>query len=262
MRVSSNYQWQVPWRRWLRVVVLRPQSEACDLHNLFIESLPEAERNLLQPLLRPLSLDQQTILFEVGQTVSHTYFPTRAIISLVITMSSGQMIETAMVGRDGVVGALPALGGKISVSRAIVQLGGRALVCDADAFKHATLQSPHLLSSVIRHEQAAFAQAQQSAGCNASHSVEARLARWLLRARDLAGTEALPFTQEFLGEMLGVQRTSVSVVAHTLQQAGMIHYRRGKIQITDVDALEQTTCECHGVIKQQYHTLLGQDALR
>lgn len=227
------------------------------MRNLFLDSLPEAERILLQPLLRMTTLDQQVILFEVGQPVSHIYFPTKAIVSLVITLSSGQMIEAAMVGRDGVVGASPALGGNVSVSRAIVQLAGRALVCDADAFKNAVLQSRPLLASIIRHEQTAFAQAQQSAGCNASHDVESRLARWLLRARDLADTEALPFTQEFLAEMLGVQRTSVSVVAHTLQQAGMIHYRRGKIQITDVDALEQTTCECHGVIKNHYQALLG-----
>lgn len=230
------------------------------MQNLFLASLPEADRALLEPSLRPIELPQQTILFETGQSVSSVYFPTQSIVSLVINLSSGQMIEAAMVGRDGLVGASPALGGRISTHRGIVQLGGGALICEAGAFKDAVLASPRLLSLVIRHEQAVFAQAQQSAACNASHNVEARLARWLLRTRDLADSEALPFTQEFLGEMLGVQRTSVSVVANSLQQAGMIQYRRGKISIVDAAALERTACECYATIRQHYHALMDTES--
>ena len=109
----------------------------------------------------------------------------------------------------------------------------------------------------MRHEQTVYAQAQQSAACNASHHVEARLCRWMLRARDLSGSDVLPFTQEFLAEMLGVRRTSVSVVAHTLQQAGFIKYIRGRIQIINVDGLEQAACECYGTVKAHYDALLG-----
>jgi CRP-like cAMP-binding protein len=109
----------------------------------------------------------------------------------------------------------------------------------------------------MRHEQVLFAQAQQSAACNASHAVEARLARWLLRSRDLSGGATLDLTQEFLGQMLGVQRTSVSLVAHTLQKAGLITYRRGRIKITDLKGLRETACECYAAVKTHYDRLLN-----
>jgi CRP-like cAMP-binding protein len=131
------------------------------------------------------------------------------------------------------------------------------VVCSIEGLKSVALQSPKLLSLLIRHEQTVYAQAQQSAACLASHHVEARLCRWLLRARNLAGTDALLFTQEYLAEMLGVQLTSVTVVAHTLQSAGLIKYTRGKIQILDPEALQDGACECHGTVKRQYARLLG-----
>jgi CRP-like cAMP-binding protein len=109
----------------------------------------------------------------------------------------------------------------------------------------------------MRHEQALFAQAQQSAACMAHHEVEARLCRWLLRARDLSGSDHLPFTQEFLAEMLGVRRTSVTAVARTLQEAGMVKYTRGKIEILDVEGLYESACECHETTKEQYRQLVG-----
>lgn len=227
------------------------------MKNLFLESLPDSDRALLHPLLQRTKIDQQTIPYETGDTISRVYFPIDAIISLVVGLSSGEMVEAAMVGCDGVVGASSALGGKISMNRAIAQLSGSTLVCDANAFKEAAFQSRPLLSKIIRHEQTVYAQAQQSAACIASHNIESRLARWLLRSRDLAGSDTVPFTQEFLAEMLGVRRTSVSVVAHTLQQAGMIQYRRGRIQIIDLEALEQTSCECYRTINEQYAALLG-----
>jgi CRP-like cAMP-binding protein len=143
------------------------------------------------------------------------------------------------------------------VSRAVVQIGGRGVSCDVDALKHAARQSETLHSLLIRHEQVVYAQAQQSAACNITHTIEERLARWLLRARDHSQSDALPFTQEFLGEMLGVRRTSVSVVAHRLQQAGFLKYTRGRIQITDPSGLEESACECYSTVSKYYDTLLG-----
>jgi CRP-like cAMP-binding protein len=162
-----------------------------------------------------------------------------------------------MVGADGVVGASSALDGRVSLSRGIVQLPGDIIVCDIEGLKSAALRSPNLLSLLIRHEQAVYAQAQQSAACFATHQVESRLCRWLLRARDLSGSDALPFTQEYLGEMLGVRRTSVTVVAHTLQTAGFIRYARGKIQILDSDGLREGACECYETVQRHYSRLLG-----
>jgi CRP-like cAMP-binding protein len=143
------------------------------------------------------------------------------------------------------------------LTRAIVQLGGHAMTVNADELKSAALKSPTFLSLLIRHEQTVYAQAQQSAACIASHDLEARLCRWMLRARDLSESDILPFTQELLGEMLGVRRTSVSLVANTLQRAGLIKYSRGKIQILDVDGLRESACECYATIKEHYDVLLG-----
>jgi CRP-like cAMP-binding protein len=225
--------------------------------NLLLASLSPADRKLLEPHLRTHEFPQQKILFEAGDTVSTVYFPYDCVVSLVVTLATGEVIEAAMVGRDGVVGALAALDGKISMSRAIVQIAGRGVSCDASLLKRAAQQSTTLHSLLIRHEQVVYAQAQQTAACNATHKIEERLARWLLRARDLSQSDTLPFTQEFLAEMLGVRRTSVSVVAHTLQQAGFMKYARGRIHITDVDGLHQTACECYAAVKKHYDTLLG-----
>jgi CRP-like cAMP-binding protein len=162
-----------------------------------------------------------------------------------------------MVGRDGAVGIASALDGKVALCRAIVQLGGDAMVCDPGAFRSTAMQSQPLISKIMRHEQTLFAQAQQSTACMANHEVEARLCRWLLRARDLAGSDQLPFTQEFLGEMLGVRRPSVTTVARTLQGAGIIKYRRGNIEIVDVEDLGESACECYETVKGHYQQLLG-----
>ena len=197
------------------------------------------------------------MLFEPDEEIDHVYFPVNAIVSLVATLSTGEMIEAAMVGRDGVVGASAALDGKISLSRGIIQLSGEIVVCEIEPLKSAALQNPKLLSLLIRHEQTVYAQAQQSAACFATHLVEARLCRWLLRARDLSGSDNLPFTQEYLAEMLGVRRTSVTEVAHTLQEAGLIKYARGKIQIVDATALRESACECYGSVQGFYQKLLG-----
>jgi hypothetical protein len=131
------------------------------------------------------------------------------------------------------------------------------MTCSMDALKSAALQSHTLLSALVRHEQTVYAQVSQSAACMAAHNVEARLCRLLLRARDLADTDTLEFTQEFLAEMLGVKRTSVTLHARTLQGAGMIKYSRGRIQIIDVEAMQETVCECYGTVKSYYQALLG-----
>ena len=227
------------------------------MKNLLLGLLSSSDLKLLTPHLKSMHFEQQHVLFEAEEQISHVYFPTGAVVSLVVTLSTGEIIEAAMVGVDGVVGASAALDGKISLSRGIVQLGGEILVCDIDALKSAALQSPKLLSLLIRHEQTVYAQAQQSAACFATHQVEARLCRWLLRARDLSESDNLPFTQEYLAEMLGVRRTSVTAVAHTLQEAGLIKYARGKIQIVNAKKLQESACECYGSVKAHYQKLIG-----
>ena len=141
--------------------------------NLLLASLSEGDSAAIRPYLVSVHLDHEKILFEAGDPIRHVYFPEGAIISLVVGLSTGEMVEAAMVGKDGVVGASSALDGKISLSRAIVQLAGDSLVCDVDALKGAVLQSHSFLAKLIRHEQTVFSQAQQSTACMATHDVEA-----------------------------------------------------------------------------------------
>jgi CRP-like cAMP-binding protein len=225
--------------------------------NLLLASLSESDAAALRPHLKSVHLERQKVLFEAGNKVTDVYFPTGALVSLVVGLSSGEVIEAAMVGRDGAVGAFAALGGNVPLNRAIVQLAGPALTCKVSELRSTVLQSQSLQGLLFRHEQTVYAQASQSAACMAAHHMEARRCRWLLRARDLAGTDNLLFTQEFLAEMLGVKRTSVTLHARTLQQAGMIEYSRGQIKIIDVEALQETVCECYGTVKSYYEALLG-----
>jgi CRP-like cAMP-binding protein len=230
--------------------------------NELLASLPAADMELLRPHLRPVELVHQTILVRTGEPLVQVYFPHSGVISLVVGLAEGQTVEAAMVGRDSVFGAGAALNGAIAMSDAVVQLPGAASVLDVASLRRVGEESLPFRTTLIRHEQALFVQAQQSAACNASHTVEARLSRWLLRARDLSHSDTLAFTQEFLAEMLGVQRTSVSVVANTLQEAGMIRYRRGRIDIVNLDALQEGACECYQTVKAHYDRLVNNHSSR
>jgi CRP-like cAMP-binding protein len=205
---------------------------------------------------KPVELKFGDVLAEPGSVVQNVYFPHSGIISLVVELSAGEMIETAMVGRDGVLNAASALDGKVSLNKAIVQLAGSASVIDVDRIRDITDKVKTFRSLLIRHDQVLFAQSQQSAACNASHSVEARMCRWILRMHDLAGGDDLTLTQEFLAQMMGVRRPSVSLVANTLQKAGFIKYSRGHIRILDFPGLKEASCECYGTVKAHYDRLL------
>jgi CRP-like cAMP-binding protein len=224
--------------------------------NRILNSLPQNVFAALEPHLRRSNLKFGDVIAETDRDVSNVYFPHSGIISLVVEMEVGDMIETAMVGRDGVVNATSALDGKISLQKGLVQAEGAASVINPDALRKFADEFTPFRSILIRHEQVLLAQAQQSAACNASHTVEARMCRWLLRIRDLIQSDEIKLTQEFLGQMLGVRRTSVSLVASTLHQAGWIKYRRGTIQITDVEGLRSGVCECYEKVSSHYERLL------
>jgi CRP-like cAMP-binding protein len=225
--------------------------------NRLLASLPSTDFELLRPHLKTIELVHEVVLFEAGDPVRRVYFPHSGVISLVVDLAGGEMIEAAMIGRDSIVGASSALDGKVALNKGIVQMPGFASVLDVQRLRKVAEASLAFRTTLIRHEQVLFAQAQQSAACNASHTVEARLARWLLRCRDLSGGDSLELTQEFLGQMLGVQRSSVSLVAHTLQKAGLITYSRGRIKITDLKGLRDEACECYATVKGHYDRLLN-----
>jgi len=216
-----------------------------------LASLPSADFELLRPHLKTIELVHATVLFDAGDAIKRVYFPHTGIISLVVALKDGQTIEVAMIGFDSIVGASVALGRGFALNKGIVQASSIASILDASRLRKATEANVALRETLFRHEQAVLARAQQSAASNATHTVEARLARWLLRSHDLLGGATLPLTQEFLGQMLSVRRTSVSLVAKTLQKAELIKYGRGRIQITDLRGLKNVACECNAAVKAQ-----------
>jgi CRP-like cAMP-binding protein len=224
--------------------------------NHLLQALPTAEYEALRPHLEPVELVRETVLVGAGAPLTHVYLPHSGAISMMVRLSEGQTVEVAMLGRDGVFGAAAALDGGISLTDAIVVLPGAASIVGLADFRVIAERSVVFRTTLARHEQALLALAQQSVACNTSHSVEARLARWLLRARDLCDSETLPLTQEFLAQMIGVQRNAVSIVAHALQQAGIISYSRGHIDIRNADGLRETACECYDTIRAHHQRLL------
>ena len=219
--------------------------------NKFLTLLSPTDLALFSNDLRVVEMSHGQVLAEPHQRIKTLYFPHGGIVSYVVTMADGNMIETSMVGRDGVMGAVQALDDKVSPNKIMVQVPGQASVLNIEVMRKAIDASPSLRVMLAKHEQFFIAQIQQSAGCNASHTVSARMCRWLLRMHDLTGPE-LPLTQEFMAQMMGVRRTSVSLVAGELQDAGLIAYRRGHVRIVDVEKLKEVACECYEAVNTHY----------
>lgn len=227
--------------------------------NRILETLPQNIFSTLRPHLKVVDLAFGDLVAESGKTIKQVYFPHTGAISLVAEMEVGHLIETAMVGRDGVVNAMSALDGNLSLQKGLVQVAGTASVINPDVLRSIADEFRPLRSLLIRHEQVVLAQAQQSAGCNASHTVEARMCRWLLRIRDLTQSDELWLTQEYLAQMLGVRRSSLSLVANAMQKAGLIRYRRGNIKIIDVEAMRSGACECYQKVRSHYEQMLSNE---
>ncbi|MGA8930233.1 MAG: Crp/Fnr family transcriptional regulator [Pseudolabrys sp.] len=225
--------------------------------NRLLASLPADTFSAISPHLKIVELKFGAVLAEAGSPIQQVYFPYSGVISLVVELDVGMMIETAMVGRDGAFNAASALDGKVSLNKGIVQSVGSAGTIEVNRLRRLANELEPFRALLIRHEQVLFAQSQQSAACNASHSVEARMCRWLLYMRDLAGSDDLMLTQEFLAQMLGVRRPSVSIVASPLQKAGLIKYSRGRMHLLDLKGLQKGACECYGTVKAHYQRLLS-----
>ena len=229
------------------------------LENLCLRNLPPDVFRKLQPLLHKQDFPAGKILFMPGDDVRHLYFMTSGAVSLVTPLAAGQTIEFAIVGRDGVVGGMAALGSPEAFYQAIVQVEGTGYSLEMEAARRSVLDSHAFRTLLVCHEQLVLAQSQQSSACNAMHNLEQRLARWLLRVRDVTGSETFKLTQDFMSEMLGVRRTSVSVVAGKFQQSGWISYVRGQVRLEHPDALARCACECYSAVRSQQQMLLGTD---
>lgn len=226
--------------------------------NGFLSSLTDDDFELIRPYLRTVDLVQDSILAEVGEKLSRIYFPHRGVISLVVNLARGERVQVAMIGRDSFFGSMSLLAGgdPVVLNSAAVLVPGAASVVDIDRVRAAAEQSPSFRALMLRHALAIYVQSQQTAGCNAAHTVESRLARCLLQTHDLSGGNKLYITQESLAQMIGARRNSVSLVASTLQQANFIHYSRGHIEIIDLEGLKKTACECYGAVKAHYEKLV------
>lgn len=225
-------------------------------NNLFLAALPQEEREKLRPDLQELELKVRHQVYRAGGPIEHVYFPQSCLISIHARMGDGVAVEIAAVGREGLVGLPIFLGGEHTPSTAFCQIPGRSSRITAQAFRAAVAASSAFNTVLLRYTQALLTQISQSVACNRAHSIEERCARWLLLTHDSVLGDSFMLTQEFLAEMLGVHRPRVSIVASTLQQAGLIRYSRGRVRVVDRAGLENAACECYGIVTREYERLL------
>lgn len=224
--------------------------------NKLLAALPADVYARLEPHLEPVSLAPGEVIYEVNDTLSHVYFPTTAIVSLIYTMENGTSAEMGVVGCDGVVGIAVFMGGDTTPNRALVQCAGDALRLELRYFRDEYKHVGDLHRLLLLYTQALLTQFSQSAVCSRLHSVDQRLCRCLLLCHDRVQSNELYMTQELISNILGVRREGVSVAAHQLQNSGLIRYSRGRITIADRAGLESRVCECYQVVKTECDRLL------
>ena len=227
------------------------------LVNQMLAMLPEDVRGRILPELEPVPLALGKVLYEANESLSHVYFPTTVIVSLLYTMENGRSAEMAVVGRDGVVGIAVFMGGDTAPNQAVVTSAGEAYRLKIEHFRDEFRRVGDLHRLLLLYTQALLTQMSQTAVCNRLHSVEQQLCRWLLLSHDRHISDELVMTQELIADILGVRREGVSVAAHRLQDDHLIHYKRGHITIVDRRGLEARVCECYKVVKTECDRLLS-----
>jgi CRP-like cAMP-binding protein len=227
------------------------------IRNRLLAALPPADFAALVNHLQRAEMELKQVLHEPGQKFQNLYFPESGMISHVAPMDIGQRVEVGVVGREGLAGLPALLGAQRATIEAMVQMKGHAWRIRPDELRAAFEQSAPLRALLMRYMQAFHAQVAQTAACNAQHTVDMRLARWMLMMHDRAGQDEFPMTHEFLALMLGARRPSISVAAAVLQKSGAIRYARGQMLVLDRPGLEAAACECYGVVQEQFDELLG-----
>ncbi|HEY3783806.1 MAG TPA: Crp/Fnr family transcriptional regulator [Steroidobacteraceae bacterium] len=224
--------------------------------NHILHALPQPERDRLFPYLKLVALPLGKVLYESGDTLRHIYFPTDSIISLLYVLKDGASAEIAVVGNDGAIGVALFMGGETTTNRAIVQSAGSAYRLTGARLKREFERHGEMLHILLRYTQALITQMTQTAVCNRHHSVDQQLCRWLLLSLDRLSSDELTMTQELISNMLGVRREGVTEAAGKLQKLGVISYHRGRIKVLDRPRLEELSCECYSVVKQETDRLL------
>lgn len=224
--------------------------------NHLLAALPSEVKQRLSPLLEPVQLSLGQVLHEAGGALSHVYFPSNAIVSLLYVTENGASSEIAVVGNEGLVGIAVFMGGESTTSRAIVQSAGQALRLPVNQLKDEFNRHGEMLHLLLRYTQALITQMAQTAVCNRHHSIDQQLCRWLLLSLDRLPGNQLNMTQELIANMLGVRREGVTEAAGKLHRLGVIEYRRGHITVLDRPRLEQLSCECYAVVKKESDRLM------
>ena len=224
--------------------------------NYLFHSIPSEEWERLLPLIEPVDLPLGKVLYEPGMKMSHVYFPTTAIVSLLYALENGSSAEIAIVGNEGIVGISIFMGGESTSSRAVVQSAGKGYRIKSSVILAEFNRGGPLLHLFLRYTQALITQMSQTAVCNRHHTLDQQFCRWLLLSLDRLTSNELVMTQELIANMLGVRREGVTEAALKVQKAGFIKYSRGHITILDRVGLERRTCECYQVVKDEYSRLL------
>jgi CRP-like cAMP-binding protein len=227
------------------------------LGNRLLSALPIEITSRMKPYLETVSLSFKEILYKPKKAIDYVYFPSHGVVSLLVILEDGSVSEVGLVGNEGVVGISVFLEVETTPFKAIVQVPGVALKMKADVFRDFVRYEQPFNNLLLRYSHARMLQFAQSAACIAHHSVEERCCRWLLMTRDRANSNQFPITHEFLSQMLGVRRASVTVVAGMLQKAGLISYSRGRMNILDPQGLEEVSCKCYRLVKNEENLLTG-----
>jgi CRP-like cAMP-binding protein len=230
--------------------------------NHLISALAKSEYERWFPYLEAVELSLGQVLYEPGVTLTHVYFPTTAIVSLLYVMANGASAEIAVVGNEGIVGISLFMGGQSTPSRAVIQSAGAGFRLKAEIMLAEFERNGSVLHLLLRYTQALITQMSQTAVCNRHHNLDQQLCRWLLLSLDRLDRDELAMTQELISNMLGVRREGVTETAAKLQTAGLIRYSRGRITVLDRPGIEKRACECYQVVKSEYDRLLPQGPLR
>lgn len=224
--------------------------------NLLLNALETASRKRIEPFLEPIKLKLGSVVCDAGGLLKHAYFPEGAVLSLLTVLENGSAIETANIGQEGAFGLFAAMYSRVSFNRCLVQLEGGLFRCPIELLQSEFKNSEHVRNLFVSYSETLPSQVQQTVACNALHSTEERMCRWLLMMHDRAAGEPLPYTHEFLSHMLGANRKSVTLAAQSLQNAGLISYRRGSITVLDRPGLEKAACECYAVVRERFDAFL------
>jgi CRP-like cAMP-binding protein len=224
--------------------------------NRLLSALSETDRALLLPYLKEVSLQARDVLHDVQDEIHQVLFPGSGMVSILAVTDDGDAIESASVGSEGAVGAIAALGIRHASSRAMVQISGEAMRIAVPQLQQAATASEGIRDMIVRSNEAIAVQMLQTAACGALHDVEARLARWLLQANDRSEGDAIPLIQEQLAQLLGVRRTTINVVVGSLQDAGLVRYRRGGVEVLDRGGLTARSCSCYRIARRQIDRIL------